>query len=42
LSDVKIASPGSTPPLGNIVLTSSRNVEIRGGSGWLLIVAAAQ
>ncbi|HVP52988.1 MAG TPA: hypothetical protein VMT05_12800 [Terriglobales bacterium] len=42
LGDLKIASSGSTPPLGNIVLTSSQNVEIRGGSGWLLIVATRQ
>jgi hypothetical protein len=42
LGDLKIASSGSTLPPGNIVLTSSQNVEIRGGSGWLLIVATRQ
>ena len=36
---LRIASSGVMPPLGEIVLTSSRNVNIRGGSGWLLIVA---
>jgi hypothetical protein len=36
---LRIASSGVTPPLGEIDLTSSRNVNIRGGSGWLLIVA---
>ena len=42
LGNLKIASSGSSPPFGNIVLTSDQNVEIRGGSGWLLIIAAAQ
>jgi len=42
LSNVKIASSGGTPPLGKIVLKSSRNVKVRGGSAWLLIVAATQ
>jgi hypothetical protein len=36
---LRIASSGVMPPLGEIDLTSSRNVNIRGGSGWLLIVA---
>jgi hypothetical protein len=35
---LKIASSGTTPPLGRIVLKSSRTLELRGGSGWLLIV----
>jgi len=39
LPDVKIASPGLTQPIGDIGLSSGRNVNIRGGSGWLLIVA---
>jgi len=38
LSDVKVAGSGGMPPLGEIVLTSNRNVAVRGGSGWLLIV----
>jgi len=40
LSQVKIAASGGTPPLGEIVLTSNRNVTVRGGSGWLLMVVA--
>jgi len=39
LSDVKIASSGVTKPIGEIGLSSDRNINIRGGSGWLLIVA---
>ena len=42
LGHVKIENSGGAPPLGNIVLKSSDNVEIRGGSGWLLIVVASQ
>ena len=42
LSNVKIASSGAIPPLGEIALTSTHNVAIRGGSGWLLIVVAGQ
>jgi hypothetical protein len=38
LRNVKIASPGIGAPVGEINLTSSRNVDIRGGSGWMLIV----
>lgn len=41
LKDVKIANSGMTKPLGEIVLTSSRDIAIHGGSGWLLITAAA-
>ena len=40
LSDLTIARSGGISPPGDIVLTSSRNVAIRGGSGWLLIVFA--
>jgi hypothetical protein len=40
LNDVTIAHSVGIPPPGDIVLTSSRNVAIRGGSGWLLIVLA--
>jgi hypothetical protein len=42
LSNVKIASSGEIPPLGEIALTSAHNVAIHGGSGWLLIVVAEQ
>jgi len=40
LGDIKVASSGKNRPLGEIVLTSRRNVRVRGGSGWLLIVVA--
>jgi hypothetical protein len=40
LGDVKIASSGRDRPLGEIALTSRRDVAVRGGSGWLLIVVA--
>jgi hypothetical protein len=39
LRNLRIASSGVIPPLGEIGLTSNRNINIRGGSGWLLIVA---
>jgi len=38
LGDVKVASSGKGRPLGEIALTSRRNLKVRGGSGWLLIV----
>jgi hypothetical protein len=41
LKDVKIGNSGKASPVGEIALTSSRNIEVRGGSGWLLIVVAA-
>ena len=37
---VKIASAGTTPPLGEILITSRRNVDIGDGSAWLLTVVA--
>jgi len=37
LKNVKIANSGMTTPVGEIVLTSTRNITVRGGSGWLLI-----
>jgi hypothetical protein len=40
LGDVKIGSSGKASPVGEINLTSPRNLEVRGGSGWLLIVVA--
>jgi hypothetical protein len=39
LRNLKIAGSGVIPPVGEIVLTSNRDINIRGGSGWLLIVA---
>lgn len=41
LKDLKIANSGATAPLGEIVLTSSRGIAIRGGSGWLLLTVAS-
>jgi hypothetical protein len=38
--NLKIASAGSTPPLGEIEITSRRNVDIGDGSAWLLTVVA--
>jgi hypothetical protein len=37
---VKIASAGTTPPLGEILITSRRNLDIGDGSAWLLTVVA--
>ena len=39
LPNVKIASSGVTKPTGEIGLSSNRNIDIRGGSGWLFVVA---
>ena len=36
LEDIKIAQAGRTNPRGKIVLESSKDVKIAGGSGWLL------
>ena len=41
LENVTLAHAGSTAPVGQITLESPKNVEIRGGSGWLLLVNAA-
>jgi hypothetical protein len=38
LSDVRISSSGVTKRTGEIGLSSDRNINIRSGSGWLLIV----
>ena len=38
LGELKITSSGAAPPVGEISLSSNRNINIRGGSGWLLIV----
>ena len=40
LGSARIASSGATPPLGNVSISSDRNLQIRGGSGWLLIIVA--
>lgn len=38
--DLNIAHHGTTPPVGTIELTSTRPIQVRGGSGWLLRVVA--
>jgi len=38
LEGLKLAHAGRTEPVGEIVLESPRKLEIRGGSGWLLMV----
>jgi len=40
LGDLKISKTGRTQPLGDITLTSGKNIAIRAGSGWMLIVVA--
>ena len=40
LRDVKLTHDGSTDPLGQIELQSDKDLVIRGGSGWLLLVNA--
>jgi hypothetical protein len=37
LGTARIVSSGATPPLGNVSISSDRNLQIRGGSAWLLI-----
>jgi hypothetical protein len=38
LEDMKLAHSGRTDPVGQIILESSKNVHIGGGSGWFLLV----
>lgn len=40
LESVKLAHAGDTPPEGQIVLESTKDIEMRGASGWLLVVNA--
>jgi hypothetical protein len=37
----KLEQSGLTPPLGQIVLSSPKDIDLRGGSGWLLVVTAS-
>jgi hypothetical protein len=39
--DLKLAHDGSTAPVGQITLESTKNILVRSGSGWLLLVNAA-
>jgi hypothetical protein len=41
LGDTRIENSGRTAPVGNIELKSPGKLEIRGGSGWLLITVPA-
>ncbi len=34
----KVDQTGFTAPVGQIVLTSTKDIDVRGGSGWLLVV----
>ncbi len=38
LENVKVAHTGDSPPLGQITLESPKDILVRGGSGWLLLV----
>jgi hypothetical protein len=40
-SDVKLTRDGRTDPVGQIELQSGKDLLVRGGSGWLLVVNAA-
>jgi len=40
--DLVIVSSGAEGPAGEITLGSSENVNVRGGSGWLLVTVAGQ
>jgi hypothetical protein len=39
--DLKISHSGDTAPLGQITLESTKDILVRGGSGWLLVVNVA-
>jgi hypothetical protein len=40
--DLSIAHDGSAPPMGQITLESNKDILVRGGSGWLLLVNPAK
>lgn len=42
ISDVKLTHNGSADPVGQIELQSDKDLLVRGGSGWLLLVNASQ
>jgi hypothetical protein len=39
--NLKVGHAGSTAPVGQIMLESTKDILVRGGSGWLLLVNAA-
>jgi len=41
LEDVKLTHAGGSAPVGQVTLESAKDVEIRGGSGWLLLANGA-
>jgi len=41
LENLKLAQAGSTSPMGQITLESAKQILVREGSGWLLVVNAA-
>ena len=41
MSDVKLTHDGSSDPVGQIELESDKDLLVRGGSGWMLVVNAA-
>ena len=41
LEDVKLAHAGRSAPVGQITLESPKDIEVRGGSGWLLLANPA-
>lgn len=38
--NTKLEQSGLTPPLGQIVLSSPKDIDVRGGSGWFLMVVS--
>ena len=42
LGNLRIENSGMNAPIGKVSIASDRNVQIRGGSGWLLITVAAK
>ncbi len=42
LNDVQLTHNGSSAPVGQIELQSNKDLQVRGGSGWLLVVNNAE
>ena len=42
LKNITVVASGRLPPFGEIALASKDNIEIRSGSGWLLIVVGSE
>jgi hypothetical protein len=41
LEDMKLVHNGRTDPVGQVILESTKDVHIRGGSGWFLLVSGS-